>query len=315
MKEMIVVAIFVWGGAYVAPAQTSLQFNVKRVQDNGQFLLQLAGKAGHNYRIDASPDLFDWSFLSSSNPPSGTFEYLETKTGTLPQRFYRATESPEVVGQVRNLGRGTVRSWMRVDGAGKPAAIGVTLTEAALTNLPSSGSELVLLLPQQAEVTAFNHIGLNWNPQGHPPPGIYGVPHFDVHFYTISQQERKSINLNDGGTKMYRDPDPQYLPQDYVLSPGSGDPGQGSHWEDQAAPELNGEPFTYTFIYGYYDGQLTFLEPMVTRAFLKTNSTVIADIKQPAAFAKPGLYPTQYQVTHSSLFREFSISLEGLTSR
>jgi hypothetical protein len=89
----------------------------------------------------------------------------------------------------------------------------------------------------------------------------------------------------------------------------------GSHWWDVTAPELNGQPFTHTLSYGYYDGNLTFIEPMVTVAFLKTQSSIVIDIKQPINFAKAGAYPLRYQVSHSAVLREYSISLEGLTAR
>jgi len=36
------------------------------------------------------------------------------------------------------LGNGTVRSWIAVDQDGQPTAIGVTLSEAALSGLPSA---------------------------------------------------------------------------------------------------------------------------------------------------------------------------------
>lgn len=39
----------------------------------------------------------------------------------------------------------------------------------------------------------FDHIAANWNPQGHSGPG-YGAPHWDLHIYTMSKQERESID-------------------------------------------------------------------------------------------------------------------------
>src|SRR5256885_16731648 len=44
-----------------------------------------------------------------------------------------------LVGQVRPLGDGTIRSWVRVDAHNKPTSVGVTFTEAALQNLPTTG--------------------------------------------------------------------------------------------------------------------------------------------------------------------------------
>jgi len=277
--------------------------------------LRLIGQPGRGYRIDASSDFALWSYLTGSNSAGGSFTFSDPKVPATQCRFYRGAESSEVPGQVRTLGRGSVRSWVRLASNGAPNGIGVTLTESALTNLPSSGFELVLTLPNVPNVAPFNHIGLNWNPQGHPPSGVYNKAHFDVHFYTVTTQERNAINSSDGGAKIYQAPDPAFLPPDYDLSPGSGDARMGSHWWDVAAPELNGQPFTHTLIYGYYDGNLTFIEPMVTVAFLKGQPALTADIKQPAAFAKAGSYPVRYEISYSAAFREYSISLEGLTSR
>ncbi|WP_425569608.1 hypothetical protein [Pseudonocardia yuanmonensis] len=41
---------------------------------------------------------------------------------------------------------------------------------------------LMLDLPDQASATAYDHVMLNWNPQGHDPVVLFGKPHFDIHF-------------------------------------------------------------------------------------------------------------------------------------
>jgi hypothetical protein len=279
------------------------------------FQLRLSAANDTRYRVDYSDDLQTWEFLAAIGQQQSPAEISDTLASGSGRRFYRALPMDEVVGESKRLGGGTVRSWVRLDAQGKPTALGATFSEAALTRLPSSGFELVLVLPNVPSVVPFNHIGLNWNPQGHGPPGVYNKAHFDVHFYMVSVQERNAINSSDGGTKIYRSPDPAFLPQDYDLSPGSGDARMGSHWWDLTAPELNGQLFTHTLIYGYYDGSLTFIEPMVTVALLKGKPALTADIKQPAAFSKAGVYPLRYQINHSAEFREYSISLEGITSR
>src|SRR5918912_582662 len=100
------------------------------------------------------------------------------------------------VGATRPLGSGTVRSWVTLDDAGKPLAVGLTINEAALKTAPTElprgqeSGEINLPLPKEAGATAFDHIGFDWNPMGHPPANIYTVPHFDIHFYTISVEEQ-----------------------------------------------------------------------------------------------------------------------------
>jgi len=68
------------------------------------------------------------------------------------------------------------------------------------------------------------------------------------------------------------------------------------HWVDAAAPELNGKPFTQTFLYGTYRGRLTFFEARSGGAF---------EIKQPEAFRGIGLaYPTRYTIRFDERTRE-----------
>ena len=41
----------------------------------------------------------------------------------------------------------------------------------------------------------------------------------------------------------------------------------GWHWIDPLSPEFTGQPFSKTYIYGYYGGELSFVEPMITLAY------------------------------------------------
>ena len=192
------------------------------------------------------------------------------------------------IGETRVVGNGVAYSWVKLDGAGKPLAVGVTLTESALTGLPEltpgmkEMPEYTLALPKEAAATPFDHIGLNWNPKGHEPNGIYGVPHFDFHFYTLNREERRQITaIGPDRAKCDREPPAGYLPAGYVVAPGSQVPQMGEHWVDPASPEFHGEQFTRTFIYGSYDGRVAFLEPMITKAFLETRREDTRPIKLP----------------------------------
>ena len=89
----------------------------------------------------------------------------------------------------------------------------------------------------------------------------------------------------------------------------------GAHAVDTATPELRGDPFTSTFIYGYYNGRMTFVEPMISTAFLKTKTNFTAPVKQPAAYPRRGYYPTRYSVTYDPKREEYSVALEGLVLR
>ena len=184
-------------------------------------------------------------------------------------------------GEVLPMGNGVAWAWVEYDGAEKPVSLGVSFTETALEGLPEKAisaekysCEYILLLPQKG-LEPYTHIGLDWNPAGHVPPGIYDLPHFDVHFFIITPEERDRITLEGKDLeRANKKPEPQYIPGDYILPEGTGYPRAGVHWIDPKAPEFNKQQFMYTFIYGTYDGRLTFLEPMVTFQFLRSKQNV-----------------------------------------
>jgi hypothetical protein len=226
------------------------------------------------------------------------------------------------MGQFTLMGNGTVRSWVKYGSNGRPASLGVTFSETALSGLPQKLPkgmpmwEYVLTLPKEARVTGFDHISLDWNPQGHDPLKLYKAPHFDVHFYLSSQKERKAITFQ-GADKVrgIKTPDAKYFPAGYITPPGTAVPQMGAHAIDSATPELKGQPFTHTFLYGYHAGQITFIEPMISKAFLDGKPNVFIPVKQPAAYLKRGYYPTSYRMAFDPVRREYTISLDGLTLR
>ena len=69
------------------------------------------------------------------------------------------------------------------------------------------------------------------------------------------------------------------IPKHYVhpdhIDVGAAVPDMGNHLIDAKSPELvtKGTVFTHTFIFGAYDGHVSFYEPMITRAYLESHST------------------------------------------
>jgi hypothetical protein len=225
------------------------------------------------------------------------------------------------LGQFTLMGNGTVRSWVKYQN-GKPSSLGVTLSESAITglrtNLPKQMPvvEYKLALPKEAKVTGFDHISLDWAPQGHVPKGVYDKPHFDIHFYTMAPAERLKITAVGKDLAICsKKPTTRFIPTGYIAPPETSIPQMGMHAIDSASPELNGQPFSSTFIYGYYNGQMNFVEPMVALSFLQTKANFSAPVKVPAAYAKQGYYPTLYSVTYDQERGEYSVALEGLIWR
>ena len=114
-----------------------------------------------------------------------------------------ASEKPSsetVFGPSQPLGNGTVKTFVTLDDAGQPTEVGLRLTATALDGLPqdTGPAEMVMLaFPDQAARTAFNHVMLNWNPQGHEPPELFGKPHFDFHFDMVDMATIQAIIASD----------------------------------------------------------------------------------------------------------------------
>lgn len=227
------------------------------------------------------------------------------------------------LGEVKPMGNGVVWSWVEYGSEGTPVAIGVTFTETALSGLPENPPSDVhfwdyeLSLPKQAQVPPFDHIAVDWNPSGHMPPGVYDVPHFDFHFYMITSNERNKITVKkEDMAKHNKKPSAKYIPAGYILPDGTQEPRMGSHWIDPDGPEFHKQPFKKTFIYGSYNGEVVFYEPMVSLAYLKEHRTNTTEtVKLPASYEKPGYYPVAYTVKYNAARREYTVSLDGLTRR
>ncbi|MFC3625208.1 DUF5602 domain-containing protein [Vogesella amnigena] len=207
-------------------------------------------------------------------------------------------------GKAVRLGKGTAHTVVRTDDAGQVASIGIVLSKRALQGLPKPGAGPTaywLEMPARGPRTVFNHVVVNWEAAGHPPPKVYDVPHFDFHFYLGSKAEQRRVRFQSEAESAdpAQQPPAELLPAGYIVPPGTAVPQMGVHAINPAGQEFNGQPFTATFIYGYHRQRLFFLEPMVTLSFLQSRPSFEAAIPQPARFDKPGSYPLAYRVQHN----------------
>jgi hypothetical protein len=230
------------------------------------------------------------------------------------------------LGKVEKIGAGTVQSFVTLDPSGAPVAIGVALSAGALEQLPPvpntvsrcfdldgngehtgheclGDEERILNVPVDSSAgLPFGWIQVNWNPAGHHNTP-YAQPHFDFHFHTGTRALVEAIRpgrcgelVDCGDFKVATRPVPaRYVPDGYI-DVGAVVPRMGNHLLDSQSSELKDSlPFTHTFIYGAYDGELIFWEPMITLDFLQ-HTHVCLPIRQPDGFRRAGYYPTQYCV-------------------
>ena len=255
-----------------------------------------------------------------------------------------------LLGAYSSVGKGTVSSYAEFEKNGAPKAIGIVFPASALDGLPAAPSdghhcsdrnkdgkidlktecfgvhEWVIPLPSDAARRSdvpFKWVGLNWNPHGHIPPKVYDLPHFDVHFYMEPIEKVFAVSPGDCGPEFVRCDQfklatkplpPNYMPPDYQNVDAVA-PAMGNHLVDPTSPEFKGKTFTRTFIYGTYDGRLTFYEEMVTRDFLLKKGSECFALKTPPAVAVKGYYPAQSCIRYQPQANEYTISLEGFALR
>jgi hypothetical protein len=128
-------------------------------------------------------------------------------------------------GESAQRGNGVLWAYSQSEG-GVPRAIGLVFDASTLDRLPydppnegrwcydrdgdgtedrmtkcSGGYENALHLSDTFRRTVhspFTYVLVNWNPPGHVPPGVYDLPHFDVHFYVNDNSERLAIRPGPG---------------------------------------------------------------------------------------------------------------------
>jgi len=226
-------------------------------------------------------------------------------------------------GPIVKMGNGEVRSFFTVGPNGVPLKIGFEMNDAALEGLSTDAMDFMhnsfaLSIPQKAkDMTAFNHLTVDWNPHGHEPEHVYDKPHFDFHFYKITPAERMAIPPYSPETAALFDnyPPAGFVPTTFVPTPG-GVPQMGKHWGDTEGDEANGLPFTKTFIYGTYNGTVNFYEPMVTMEHMKSGVESSTAFAQPLYFAPDSTYyPTKYEITRDSVKKLHTVALTDFVWR
>jgi hypothetical protein len=216
------------------------------------------------------------------------------------------------------LGGGTVRAFAQTDAAGLATSIGVEMTDEAVASLGHDMVFVTVPLPEAAITAGYDHVSLDWMPHGHAPGDLFGVPHFDVHFYMTTEAERLAIDPSDPHFmhKAANRPAADLMPPNYVPPPELDPiPAMGEHWVDLTDPVFAGRPFEAVLIYGGWDGQVIFVEPMVTREFLLSRRDFDGIVGQPDRVVEAVSLPNSWSVNFDAERGVHQVSINDLMSR
>ena len=287
------------------------------------------------------------SFVACSEP--GSTGVTSNTSASLDRAGFDQAGAHRQYGAAQQVGNGTVRTYIVTDqkNGGRPLEVGVALSEQALEGLPApvestdpmANMHMYTLELPARNPTQYKFVQFDWNPKGHEPDSVYTYAHFDFHFYTVPVEVRNSILPSDPqyAAKAANYPAPEYRAPFYLDAATAANapaaavtiPMMGLHWLDVRSPELQkltGNPagyrqFTKTFIYGTWDGQFIFDEPMITRAYILEKKTAtdpsvvdeVVPVPTAQKYSPAGFYPSAYRITWDAQQKEYRIALTQLS--
>lgn len=218
-------------------------------------------------------------------------------------------------GQVKKMFGVPVFTWAVYGKDGQLALAGATVPVKAFENAPLSatGETVGAQVEFPADVqnsTMLNHIEIDWEPVGHAP--VYFVPHFDLHFYHPTIATINTVDCSD-----FTYPSADMFAPGYVMPPGNitCEPQMGQHAVPAAdfAPDFT---FTKTLIWGYYGGNVTFVEPMVTKATLLQRQSFEFDIPVMANLGPQGANrePTHFKARYVPGFDAYELEMSNFVT-
>jgi len=212
-----------------------------------------------------------------------------------------------------------VCTWVVMEG-GAAVELGATFPMAIVEAVPSD-AEMVwppeqlaaIELPVEARTSlGIDHLGLNWEAHGHPP-GPFLTPHFDFHFYNVSQSEIRAIDCSDE-TK------PSKLPARHVLPdidvPGLGIlvglcvPRMGMHAMVEEELETT-DPFGASLVVGYYGGDVIYFEPMISRELLLEKSDFALSVPAIENLPLGVHYPSEFRAEYDAVAKQYRMIFTG----
>jgi hypothetical protein len=215
-----------------------------------------------------------------------------------------------------------VCTWVAMRGE-EALELGATIPMELIESVPTD-AEMVwppeqmgtVALPDEARrALGIDHLGINWEAHGHPPASFL-TPHFDFHFYNVTEGEVARIDCTDLSK-------PSRLPAGYALPdidvPGMGlfvglcVPRMGMHAMVEGEVEETAA-FDASMMLGYYGGAPIFFEPMISRDRLLERSDFALSVPVVAGLPAGVRYPTKFRAEYDDTEKQYRLILSGFVS-
>ena len=233
----------------------------------------------------------------------------------------------EIAGDCKPIYGASICTWAEMADS-QLVALGATIPLATIDSAPHEAAmvwppkpALVLPLPAEARTAVgVDHLSFFWEPHGHPP-SVMMTPHFDFHFYVISESARDAIDCKDL-TKPASLPAGYALP-DFDLPPdmtkmmgvktmvGLCVPKMGMHAVTAEDAERT-TPFQGSLIVGYIGGKPIFFEPMISKALLMQKQSF--DFPMPAVAGWTGTQASKFHAEYDAQKQEYRLILSGFSA-
>jgi hypothetical protein len=272
---------------------------------------------------------------------NGNIHIFEKKTPLGPKDFLGPCPK---LGDKISFGKGSIQTYLQINPDGSPNAYGFTFSDLVLQDLPSKetpndfqncydadengvitpqecvgGHSRFLFFPKHNQRAPIRWGAFSYYPKMNLPPEIVDSSLLDFRFNILGFLQTNAIKLGpcpgllncEDFAKAKKDLPENYQPRDYTnLEAVEGK--VGNRMMDLTAKEFETRnKFSKTFIYGSYNGHLTFLEIISSVGFLKGKKSQCSPIKRPKNYEEPGFYPTKYCIKYWAPSKRYFVSLEG----
>lgn len=233
-----------------------------------------------------------------------------------------AEQPREVAGDCQPAFGASVCTWARMTDS-TVVSFGATIPIAAIEQSPADPAmawppvaETVVPLPAEVRLaTGVDHLTIYWEAHGHPPTPFL-TPHFDFHFYVISDSARRAMDCADLSK-------PTELATGYALPdveiPGIGMlkglcvPQMGMHALESTALS-DTVTFRGAMVLGHYAGKPIFFEPMISKAMLLEKQGFTLPLPTPPGVPAGVRFPTKFVAEYDAallgyrfVFSEFTM--------